>query len=249
MTRVLIAGESWVSESTHYKGYDAFTSVTFHTGVGPLRDALRAGGIDVDYLPAHEVPESFPGSRSALGEYDVVLLSDIGANSILLHPDTWLHSRRSPNRLRELADWVVEDGGGLMMAGGYLSFQGFEAKAQFRGTPVDDVLPSIIDPWDDRVEVPEGTVPVVAAPDHPVVAGVEGEWPSLLGYNRFGLKPDARAIAHVGKDPLLAVRQAGAGRTLVWASDIAPHWCPEDFLSWPGYQRLMAQSVTWLAGR
>lgn len=46
MTRVLIAGESWVSEATHYKGFDSFTSVTFHTGVEPLRNVLTSAGID-----------------------------------------------------------------------------------------------------------------------------------------------------------------------------------------------------------
>ena len=30
--RVLLVGESWVSEATHYKGFDSFTSVTFHSG-------------------------------------------------------------------------------------------------------------------------------------------------------------------------------------------------------------------------
>ena len=83
MTSVLVAGESWVSESTHYKGFDAFTSVTFHTGVDPLRDALSANGITVDHLPAHDVPACFPSSVDELGNYDVVILSDIGANSIV----------------------------------------------------------------------------------------------------------------------------------------------------------------------
>ena len=30
MTKVLLAGETWISEATHYKGFDSFTSVTFH---------------------------------------------------------------------------------------------------------------------------------------------------------------------------------------------------------------------------
>ena len=43
-----------------------------------------------------------------------------------------------------------------MMVGGYYSFQGINAGARYRGTPVEDVLPVTILPWDDRVEVPEG---------------------------------------------------------------------------------------------
>lgn len=247
MTRVLVAGESWVSESTHYKGFDSFQSVVYETGVGPLKGALEANGIEVVHMPAHEVPEQFPATVQAFDAYDVVVLSDIGANSILLHPDTWLRGKRTPNRLKVLAEWVGA-GGGLMMAGGYMSFQGFEGKAMYRRTPVDAILPSIIDPWDDRVEAPEGTDVVVVDAAHPVLAGVEGAWPGLLGYNRFGLKDDAILLARVGDDPLLAVRAEGAGRTAVWASDIGPHWCPDDFVAWPGYARLFTQLVRWLSG-
>lgn len=43
MTRkkVLLAGESWVTSATHYKGWDQFGSVTFHLGAEPLVAALR----------------------------------------------------------------------------------------------------------------------------------------------------------------------------------------------------------------
>lgn len=247
MTRVLVAGESWVSESTHFKGFDSFGSVVFETGVGPLKDALTAQGIEVTHMPAHDVPEQFPASVEAFSAYDVVVLSDIGADSILLHPDTWLRGRRTVNRLKVLAEWVSA-GGGLLMAGGYMSFQGFEGKAMYRRTPVDDILPSVIDPWDDRVETPEGVEPAVVDGSHPVLAGVTGAWPALLGYNRFGLKTDAYLLATAGDDPLLAVRDVGAGCAAVWASDIGPHWCPEEFVSWPGYGRLFGQLMRWLAG-
>jgi uncharacterized membrane protein len=247
MTRVLVAGESWVSEATHYKGFDSFTSVTYHTGVGPFKAALEASGIEVVHMPAHEVPEAFPADLSALNAYDVVILSDIGANSILIHPDTWIHGRRTPNRLRALAEWV-HAGGALMMAGGYMSFQGFEGKAMFRGTAVDEVLPSVIQPWDDRIEAPEGVLPVIAGTAHPILAGLGTDWPALLGYNRFEVKGDATVLASVGADPLLAVREVGKGRTLAWASDIGPHWCPDEFVEWPGYGLLFSQAVRWLAG-
>jgi uncharacterized membrane protein len=247
MTRLLVAGESWVSESTHFKGFDAFQSVVFETGVGPLKDALTAQGIEVTHMLAHDVPEGFPASVEAFDAYDVVVLSDIGADSILLHPDTWLRGKRTVNRLKVLAEWV-HAGGGLLMAGGYMSFQGFEGKAMYRRTPVDEILPSIIDPWDDRVETPEGAEPWVVDAGHPVLDGVGDAWPALLGYNRFGLKDDAHLLARVGEDPLLAVRMVGAGRTAVWASDIGPHWCPDEFVAWPGYGRLFGQLTHWLAG-
>ncbi len=247
MTKVLVVGESWVSAATHYKGWDSFSSVTYHSGLAFLQDALASGGIELEHMPAHEAAERFPFELEGLAGYDVVILSDIGSNTLLLHPDTWLHGRRTPNRLAMLRAWV-EAGGGLAMAGGYLSFQGLDGRARFRGTDVEAVLPAEIDPWDDRVERPEGFTTEVVAPDHPILAGIEGEWPALLGYNRFRLKPDATLLARLGDDPILAVRDAGAGRTLAWASDIGPHWCPEEFAAWDGYRRLWTQAVEWLAG-
>ena len=246
MTKTLIAGESWISQSTHFKGFDAFTSVTFESGVEHLRDALQSGGGDVTYLPAHDVPRHFP-TREELQAYDVVVLSDIGANSILLHPDTWVHGERTPNRLAGLADWVTLDGGGLVMAGGYLSFQGIEGKAAYRGTAVETVLPVSIEPWDDRVEVPQGVVPALVEA-HPITAGLDTEWPFLLGYNRVVAKPGAQLLATIEGAPLLAAMEIGAGRSVAWTSDIAPHWCPLPFTRWPGYATLMRQIVEWAAG-
>ncbi|MDI6843312.1 MAG: glutamine amidotransferase [Anaerosomatales bacterium] len=245
--RVLAAGESWVSESTHYKGFDSFQSVVYETGIAPLKAAVEPRGIEVVHMPAHEVPERFPASVEALDAFDVVVLSDIGANSILLHPDTWLRGRRTPNRLKVLAEWV-RAGGGLLMAGGYMSFQGFEGKAMYRRTPVEEVLPVTIDPWDDRVETPEGAEVTVVDAAHPVLLGIQGPWPGLLGYNRVTLKDDAILLASVGEDPLLALREEGAGRTAAWTSDIGPHWCPDEFVAWPGYARLFTQLFRWLAG-
>ena len=36
MARVLLAGESWISQATHIKGFDEFSSTTFHTGAKVL---------------------------------------------------------------------------------------------------------------------------------------------------------------------------------------------------------------------
>ena len=33
---VLLVGESWISAANHYKGWDTFSSVTFHLGAEPL---------------------------------------------------------------------------------------------------------------------------------------------------------------------------------------------------------------------
>lgn len=246
MARVLLAGESWVSQATHYKGFDSFTSVTFHSGADEYIAALGREGIMVEHMYAHDVPERFPSDVEALNDYDVIILSDIGANSFLLPQETWLQGRPSTNRLKNLSEWV-RGGGALMMAGGYLSFQGFQARANFARSPLAEVLPVTMVDYDDRVEVPEGAVPTLDAPDHPVGRAWQEEAPVLLGYNRVVAKPEAQVVASVNGDVLIATAEYGSGRSLVWTSDIGPHWCPTEFIGWSGFDGLMASMVRWLS--
>ncbi|MBZ9938369.1 glutamine amidotransferase [Mesorhizobium sp. BR1-1-16] len=251
--KVLLAGESWVSSATHFKGFDQFNSVTYHTGADPLLALLRERGFEVTFMPSHEAQRDFPQTVEALDAYDAVILSDIGANTLLLHPDTWLNSKRTPNRLIALRDWVAK-GGALLMLGGYYSFQGINGAARYRGTAVEATLPVTCHPYDDRVEVPEGFTPVVTGDAaHPILAGLGGEWPPLLGFNEVMVKPDAEILATVSTEygalPLLATRRHGEGRTVVWTSDVGPHWLPPEFVAWEGYGRLFEQMITWAVAR
>jgi uncharacterized membrane protein len=246
--RVLLAGESWVTHSVHVKGVDSFTTSAYVEGAGRLREALAAAHIEVDYLPGHLVPARFPGSAAELAEYGAVILSDIGANSLLLGPDTFERSAVAPNRLAAVEEYV-RGGGGVLMIGGYLSFAGIEGKARYHGTPVETALPVMISAFDDRAERPEGVRPVVRQPRHPVLDGVPGDWPALLGYNQLTAKPAAQVLAYCGTDPLLTVGSHGAGRGAAFASDCAPHWCPPDFMAWPGYDPLWGNLAGWLAGQ
>jgi uncharacterized membrane protein len=248
--RVLLAGESWMSASTHFKGWDFFSSAVYETGIESLQKALAVEGFNFEHMPSHLAAKRFPNTLEELSAYDVVILSDIGANTLLLHPDTWLKGQSTPNRLKLLKQWV-EQGGALAMCGGYLSFAGIYASAKYYRTAIEDILPVNLYTFDDRVEVPEGAQAQVVSADHPILRGIEGTWPLLLGYNELVLKPDAQLLAKVSDTdhPLLAVRTVGQGRTLIWASDIGPHWCPELFLNWHGYARIWQQAITWLANK
>jgi len=187
MIRLLLAGESWASTATHAKGFDTFGSVTFHTGADRFVASLEGTEVAVTYMKAHEAAENFPLTREGLDEYDVLMLSDIGANTLLLHPEVWLRGNRVPNRLKLIEEWV-RDGGGIVMVGGYLSFQGIDGRARWHKTPVERALPVTCLPFDDRHEIPEGAVPEVRDPDHPILAGVPDDWPYLLGFNEVALK-------------------------------------------------------------
>ncbi|WP_430591373.1 glutamine amidotransferase [Humidisolicoccus flavus] len=247
MTRVLVAGESWSVTSIHTKGFDSFTTVDYAEGGAALLQALEDGGFDVTYMPCHVAAKDFPWTLEALSEYDVVLLSDIGANTFLLPAQTFLRGQQAGNRLKVLRDWV-HAGGGLGMVGGYMSFQGIEAKANYRGSALAEVLPVDMEVGDDREETPEG-VHASLATAHEITEGVDAEFPALLGYQRFVSKASASTLAAFDDGaPLLVVDEVGAGRSLAYASDIGPHWAPEAFTNWNGFTTIWQQAVTWLAG-
>jgi len=243
--RVLIAGESWIMHTIHQKGFDDFRTTAYGEGHQWLSAALKAGGFEVEHLPNHLANEKFPLTPEDLAKYDAVLLSDIGANTLLLHPDTFIKSISLPNRLVSIRDYVA-NGGGLVMIGGYLTFQGIDAKGRYAGTAVEEALPVTLLTSDDRVETPEGSVPNVTIKDHPIVAGLAGAWPALLGYNRLTAKPGASVVAMAGSDPLIVAGSFGKGRAVAFASDCGPHWAPPAFVEWEGYAPLWQQLVDWV---
>jgi uncharacterized membrane protein len=245
--KFLLAGESWVSSSTHYKGWDFFSSTLYETGIEYLEKVFHGTDIEFIHMPSHIASKEFPSSMDALNAFDVIALSDIGANTLLLPPETWVSGQSFPNRLKLMADWVRK-GGGLLMCGGYYSFAGIYAAAKYYRSPIEPVLPVDIYTFDDRVEAPEGALPEIIDPKHAVVEGMGEKWPALLGFNELQLKPSAHLIAQVDQHPLLASMDVEKGRSLIWASDIGPHWCPKEFAEWSGYSKLWINVVKWLAG-
>ncbi len=244
--KVLFAGESWMTHSIHVKGFDSFETSSYNEGGTAMIAALRAGGVEVTYQPSHVAANDFPTSREALERFDVVILSDIGANTLLLPDRTFVRSEPTANRLHLIRDFVA-GGGGLLMVGGYLTFQGIQAKGNYKGSAVEDVLPVELSASDDRVEAPQGVTPEVVEAGHPVLAGL-ADWPHFLGYNRAVARPDTTVLARVGDDPFIAVRTVGRGRSAVFASDCGPHWGPPAFVAWAGYGPLWVNLATWLAG-
>jgi uncharacterized membrane protein len=133
------------------------------------------------------------------------------------------------------------------MAGGYLSFQGIYGSARYHRTPIEEVLPVSILPMYDRIEKPQGINPSVTRKDHPIIMGIKGDWPYLLGFNQVKAKEKAEVLATVGEDPLLVIGSFGKGRSIAWTSGVDPHWCPKDFVDWPGYSLLWQGIIAWAA--
>jgi uncharacterized membrane protein len=245
---ILIAGESWMMHTIHVKGFDSFTTSAYEEGVGWLRSALLGAGHAVRFMPNHEASTAFPTSAAALSAYDVVILSDIGANTLLLHPETFGASKPLPNRLALVRDFVAQ-GGALVMIGGYLTFQGIDGKGRYAGTPIEETLPVILSSYDDRVEAPQGARPRLVQTDHPIARNLPEEWPDLLGYNRVRPRAAASVIATVDADPLVVVWSFGKGRSLAFTSDCGPHWAPPSFVNWEGYARFWTNVAAWLTAK
>lgn len=251
MKPVLLAGETFHVTSFTSKGLEVGASSRFSNGATRWIKALAAQGIDVVQIGGERCEAEFPRSLEALSDYSAVVLSDVGALSLLYTPETRI-GQRSVNRLELLRQWV-EQGGGLMMAGGYTCFQGMDGSAMFHGTAVEECLPVQISPNPDGLEAPEGLDPIVINAGHPVLVGLTTPIPFVLGMNRVVTRLDPKATTLVQCSnretdlPLLSVREYESGRSLAWMTDIGPHWLSDDFMQWAGYDALMANMVRWLA--
>ena len=244
-TRILFAGEQVTAIGHEIKGFDSFEVSASKEDGWALFGALRKGGHEVTWMRTGQVPVEFPETLDALQAYDVIILSDVGANSLLFHPEMVNRSIPHPNRLKLLRTYV-QQGGGLLMVGGWMSFAGIGGKACYHATALEEALPVTCLPYDDRQEEPEGIVPAVRDPAHPVLAGVPADWPFFLGYNRVTPKAGSQVLVTVDPDPLLCVWDCGRGRAAAFASDCAPHWGPPGFLEWAGYGPLWNNLVRWL---
>jgi len=94
---------------------------------------------------AEELASGFPKTREELFRYRAIVLGSIEA------------SHFTHDQLRMIADFVSQRGGGLLALGGRLSF----SEGGYAGTPVDEVLPVVLEPFESS---PETETEEVSAP-------------------------------------------------------------------------------------
>lgn len=243
--KVLLAGESWSATTMEVKGFNSFMSSKYETGLGWIDRAIEKAGYELVYLPNHEAAEKFPFTLEELQEYTCVILSDIGADTLLIPPQTFAFSKKMPNRCNLLKEYVLQ-GGALFMVGGYMTFSGIGGQGKWAHTAVQDVLPVQLYPYDDRMEHCEGVIPEVKAADHPAVKGITGTWPAVLGYNKSVLKEGAESVVEICSDPFIAFAEYGKGRSGILSTDCAPHWAPPEFCNWEYYDVLFKNILDYL---
>ncbi|MFN0055818.1 MAG: glutamine amidotransferase, partial [Planctomycetales bacterium] len=183
------------------------------------------------------------------GRYDVYIIGSVPARVF------------GPAVLDKLAR-AVEQGAGLMMTGGTLSF----GPGGYGGTSLEVVLPvrmlrteiqngDIPDRtlhYDQKLQMlptPQGLQHFVMRLDSP--ENNLARWqalPPLDGANRFtGLKDGALTLAVSAENfPLLVAQDYGKGRTIAFAADSTYHWYMERPIP-EEHQRFWMQTILWLA--
>ncbi len=236
-----------MSYTTHVKGFDSFYTSVYETGEKWLVAALEKSGYEVTFLPNHMASEHFPFTMEEIREYDCIILSDIGANTLLLPSPTFTKSIKMPNRANLIRDYVL-DGGALLMIGGYMTFSGIDGKGRWHNTAVQEVLPVEVLTVDDRMEHCEGIKPETVK-EHDALKNILGEWPEVLGYNKTIAKPEADVVATIEGNPFIAFETYGKGRSAVFTTDCAPHWAPPEFCEWEYYDKVWEGIVGWLTNK
>ena len=136
--KILFVGETAMVQTTEFKGHDYFSTVRYGEAFGVMAKVFETLGHDVTHIPCHLVPTRFPRTIEELGEYDVVLFSDIGTNTFLLLPEMVRTGKRVPNLLTLMKEYI-ENGGGFCMIGGYMTYQGMDGKGKWKNLSIWDL--------------------------------------------------------------------------------------------------------------
>lgn len=245
MAKILFIGETWIKHIIHQKGFDTFTSTHYEFGAQELFDAMSLEN-EITHIPAHDVANKFPRNLEELKQYDVVFISDVGSNTLLLSDAVFVRGERETNKCSLIKEYVL-DGGSFVMIGGYMSFSGINGVAKYGKTDIQDILPVECLEVDDRVEAPQGITPNVVLQNHEILDGLPQEWPTFFGYNETKLGNDSTLISSFGNHPFISFKNFGKGKSLVFTSDCSPHWGSNDFLEWEGYSKLWNNIVRFMS--
>jgi uncharacterized membrane protein len=210
------------------------------TAASYLAGVMTHFQIGFDYVASNETAERFLADGTG---YRLIILSDYPAD------------RLEASQMKRIEAWVRE-GAGLLMIGGWESFQG--SGGLYSGTLIEKILPVRMSLSDDRVNTPYPCL-VAKREEHPILAGLPFDRPPCVGgYNRVEAKENVRVLLEViryrtraqasdcsfaeeGRDVLLAVGTHGRGRSAAFASDAAPHWVG-GFVDW-GEERISCTSA------
>ncbi len=248
--KVLYIGDSEIVMSRYIIGVDVFEQTNYNDNGRFFREAMeKLPYIEIRHMNAHDVPLQFPKTMDELSKFNVLIFSDVGYNSMIFYPGLKppYEYPLGPDRIKMVKEFVG-NGGGFVMSGGYVSFSGLNGIAGYHNTPVEEILPVEISPYDDRIEATDGFIFKVVDTEHPITSGIPWDDAkfTLCGYNQVTLKDGAKMLAEYNGDPFITCWEYEKGRTATFASDFAPHWAG-DFKDWEHYPQFWGQMIKWLA--
>jgi uncharacterized membrane protein len=221
-----------------------------------LTEALERQ-VDVTPLANWELYRLEPGKlEEYLEQSTCLIISDVEAKCFHLYPSFFDRARREnkvttfPDRLVSIKNWI-NNGGGMMMLGGWLSFSGVQGKSGWGRSVLQEVLPVQCLMIEDLVESSAGFTAEVLVPDHPAVKGLPWDkFPPIFGYNEVGEKSEGQVLVRVKETghPLVVAGEFGKGRVLTYMSDPAPHW-GINFELWEAYDAFWLQALNWVKTR
>jgi uncharacterized membrane protein len=171
--RVLLVGETWIVVKFHVKGFDVVPLGGYEDFSLWFREALQNyPDLEVVHLPNHVALSAFPREVRELEEYQVVVLSDTGCNTLTFYPDVF-QVPMGPERLAVVREFV-KNGGGLVMCGGWTPFRDFRTMANHRGSSIEKILPVNLSVSGDGAEatsgVKTGNLSPILASDYSLVS-------------------------------------------------------------------------------
>ena len=241
ITRALSADSGLDVDAVTRKGRNAEGAATFFVQAG----GGRAGALTT----------GFPSTRDRLYAYDAIVLANVDRDEL------------TKSQLAQVADFVSERGGGLLVMGGR-SF----ARQSLANTPLDSVLPvELSDRRGGLVRASLGAL-AMAAPNtvaltpegeiHPIMriaptpAEARTAWAALPALAASaplgGPRPGATVLAMTtapggGVFPVVAVQRYGHGRSMVFGGEASWRWKMMVPSTDRSYELFWRQAVRWLA--
>lgn len=221
MTRVVVIGEHGEVTQTVRVGPAVLERCQEWNDLPRLTAMVRDAGVDVVALEPTE-------SAASVAEPDCWLLSDIPFAAAV-----------ASSLYRRLTEPARE--AGLLMIGGALSLAGQQGVGGWAGADQARLLPVIVSREDDALETPGG-LDIAPTDDCPAsLRDALTGTPVVYGYNKVVARRDASVLARFGSgDPAIVL--GSHGPSLVFASDLLPHWGP-DFAGWAGLPRFVRALV------
>jgi hypothetical protein len=215
----------------------------------PMKD-IGASGLEQDLKPVDA--EGSPTSLYAglQGAIDQLKGSDAKLKHIILISDGWTQQADFKNLMVELSDnnmtlTTVGAGEGPGAVLKKLAEQGggrYYTATNIYSLP--DVLLKETVRLAGQYYIEKPFTPVVARAS-PILKGLPGALPQLLGYNAATLKPEADAILRSAEgDPILADWQYGLGRSVAWTPDMKGRWALK-WVAWPQFSQFVGQMISW----